>query len=206
MNHQNSKLVWAIRYELTTIKSVKHGLFSTKNKELKKASLVDRTYVKDRMRSGAIYKDGNIVDDQRSNNEFYIIDEVKTSELMEQREKNIVLNAEKANKEALGQSDVIDLLGKALTPQVVVDQTAEIERLKAQVLEASNPTVTPIEPELEETPALEKETPDKLDTPKIVIDYSTYSIDQLRSRCDELEIVYHHKAGEKRLIELIINH
>lgn len=106
-----SNLVLAERYELKVPASIKDNTWkSDGQKELKaKKKLISRNFALSRIESGKMYdQKGKEIENIRSNNELYIIYEEETVEVMKQRDKNIIKNAEKAKKEKMGMSDLVD--------------------------------------------------------------------------------------------------
>jgi hypothetical protein len=208
--YKNSKLVYAERYELeVNAGSKKVGNFSTTGqRKLTKKGLVDRIFVTQRIAVGIIYKDGKAIEGIRSNNELYVIDEEKTAELMKLRDENVIKNAEKAKKENLGQSDLVDAIKNLGVAQPATggapDQTVEIDELKAKNKKLEESAKKQKEVAIKPVTDVEIGEADNDKVIEIYIpDYSKMSVDQLRKICDDKNIKYHHKALEGRLIELI---
>ena len=104
MNEENnSYLVWAERYELMVKIQGKTEYDPNGQKRLvMKGKLVKRSYVEAR--------------NAQKNNELYIIDEEKTTELLKERAKNIEAQAEAKKRENVSMADLVD---------AVVDSTAK---------------------------------------------------------------------------------
>ena len=109
MKKGTSHNVWADRYVLKELISVREGKYNQNgSKELKGSGLYLRSFVEAR----------NLVD----NNELYVIDEDKTSELMKTREENIKKQTEEKEKVKESKEDVLanallKALGKTSTPE-----------------------------------------------------------------------------------------
>lgn len=133
--------------------------------------IVPRSYVEDR--------------NSHNNNELYIIDEAATVAMLEERERNIVENAEKRSKENVTMADLVGTVADALKGDKPKKTSGKAETVK---------------------------TDEKIDAP--VKDEgnseepsNTWSEQALRDYCDKQTppIVYHHKAGKSKLLELISN-
>ena len=120
MKKGTSHNVWADRYVLKELVSVREGKYNQNgSKELKGSGLYLRSFVEAR----------NLVD----NNELYVIDEDKTSELMKIREVNIKKQAEENEKVKESKEDVLaNALLKALgkTKPEPVKEVIDFEDLK----------------------------------------------------------------------------
>lgn len=92
-----SAMVWATKYVLKSPISLKDGTWDKNGaKEEVHSKLLPRAFVEDR--------------NAHNNNELYIIDEEKTTELMKLREQSIIENKERAKRESLTQADLIEAI------------------------------------------------------------------------------------------------
>ena len=129
MKKGTSHNVWADRYVLKELVSVREGKYNQNgSKELKGSALYTRSYVVAR----------NLVD----NNELYVIDEEKTSELMKIREENIKKQAEENEKVKESKEDVLanallKALGKTASPEPAkeVKEAVNFDALKEIIKE-----------------------------------------------------------------------
>ena len=118
MEEGTSYLVWAERFTYDSIKSVKDGTYRTDGSKTSKGSgLVVRSYATQR----------NLVD----NNEVYVFDEEKTSELMLIRQENINKQAEdRANKTVSTEDKLANAMIKAINKsKEPVESNEELEEL-----------------------------------------------------------------------------
>lgn len=96
-----SVMVWATKYKLLSPISLKDGKWDKSGaKQEIHSKLMPRAFVEDR--------------NSHDNNEIYVIDEVKTAELMKQREISIAENQERAKRESLTQADLIEAIAGGL--------------------------------------------------------------------------------------------
>lgn len=113
-----SDLVVANKYRLLTRRNGKYDKDGTKDL-VQEEKVVMRSFVEDR--------------NKHDNNEFYVIDEEKTAELLKVREQNLIDNAKKREKEKLGQSDLVDAMTKMADAVSKQSNGDEKEDLRAQL-------------------------------------------------------------------------
>lgn len=124
-----SYLVWAKRFKLLELKSQKQGTYNQGgSKQLMGEGFVKRTYADQR----------NLAD----NNELYVLDEEKTTELMLIREENIKKQAEESQKNTVSTEDklaqaMVKAMANANAPVVAPEPVKEPEPI-APVIEAGH--------------------------------------------------------------------
>ena len=118
MSTGKSYLVWAERFNLKELKSQKDGTYNQNgSKESKGAAMIVRSYAEAR--------------NAQENNEIYVFDEEKTSELMILREQNIKKQAQEAEKKKISSEDVLaNALVKALGRKEEVQEIVKPEPKK----------------------------------------------------------------------------
>lgn len=164
-------MVWARKYQLLIPSQRQKGVYSTEenSKKLIYQKLVPRSYVEDR--------------NSHPNNELYEIDEEKTSQLMKERENNIIDNAEKAKLENVGMHDLIRAIGAN---------------------QSTSPTITAKEVKKTPIETIVKDEVDEVES-SMDDDLSGKTLLELQQICTNKKIRSHHKAKEPKLIELIKN-
>lgn len=117
-----SYLVWAERYKYDSLKSLKDGTYKTDGSKTKQGEgFVVRSFAVDR--------------NAANNNEVYIFNEEKTSELMLVREENIKKQAKEAEKKTKSMEDVLaEAIVKAGKTAAPVDEELEELIEKAEEL------------------------------------------------------------------------
>jgi hypothetical protein len=130
---------------------------------------------------------------KQANNVLWEIDEIKTAELMLQREANIVKNAKEKKRSQATQGDLIEAIGNLVAPgqSKAVDNTDELESLKAQLKQTQADLVEANKP---------KEAKESVMTGE---PSESWSVEQLQKYCDDKGITYHHLAKSPKLLELI---
>lgn len=122
----------------------------------------------------------------QNNNERYIIDEKKTLELLEEREGNIVKNAEQKRRESLTQADLIDAIaGNVTRPNN--DSSKELKEALAKIKELES----------------EKSKSTIIPNGSGKILFVDMSEEELRAYSDKEGIKQHHKSSKDKLIEVI---
>ena len=150
------------------------------------------------------------------NNELWVIDEVRTSEVMAQREINIKENAIKTKRDSLTQGDLIEAIGSAIGNNnhnsKDTDSSSEIAELKRQLAESDKRNEN-----LEKIQAAAKTVIDKK-VDRIPVDdvqqeevedgnpNENWSLDELQKYCDANGIRYHHLSQPKKLLKSIELH
>lgn len=165
-----STMVLAEKYELQ-VKIPGSTAYSVKGQKklVHGKKLVPRIYVEQR--------------NSHANNELYVVYEEETEKLMEQREKNIIENAEKAKREQVSMADLVDkVAGNASTEKEVANKPKE------------EATAT--------NEAKENASDDKgaKETPKA---FDKMEVDELKQYCKDNDIQFHPASGIKKLLELV---
>ncbi len=133
----HTQMVWAKKWKLLTPQSIKDGTFKIngQKEEGHDWKLVARQFVEDRNSFLARDKTGRVIEGVKLNNEWYEIDEDKTAELMKVREEKIKEQAEKRQKERIGQSDLVD--GIKILANAVADKSNDTDdESEKELLEA----------------------------------------------------------------------
>jgi hypothetical protein len=157
-------MVVADKYKLTQPLSINAGTWKKDGvKEHIHRKIVTRDFVENR--------------NSHTNNELYIIDEEATLEMIEQREKNIILNAEKSRKEKMTTSDLVEA--------IIGNQKPKVKKPKA-----------------EKTVKVEDDKKPNIELPEGEPNIE-WSIGQIQSYCKVNNIKFHHMAKAEKLLELI---
>lgn len=176
-----STMVWAVKYRLLTPISITKGTFRKDGQKeaLDTGKLVPRQWVEDR----------NSMD----NNELYEIDEERTLEIMQEREKNIAKNNANDKFKNLSVAEALLIAtGNQEAPKVepvkVIEKPApaKVEKVEEPVVEESVEEKTEVEATKEKS--LEDMT-----------------VEELRTYCDDNFIKYDSRVGKAKLLETIKN-
>jgi len=220
MSDQKSQMVLAEKYELEVKLKGKEGYqIDGQKRLLHEKKLVPRQWAEDR--------------NEHPNNEYYVVFEEETAELMKQREANIQENAEKESRKNVTMADLVDVVAnggkpvKAKILEAVPDvskeelskKDAEIEELKRKLAEKESEGKRPEpseekrpEPSEEKRPEPSEEKTERVpdEKPKETENESSddkpsieWEEERLREYCAEKGYKFHHKAGAEKLMEVI---
>lgn len=176
-------LVSATKYRLKVAKSIIEGTWEKDGQREKiHTKVLARKFVEDR--------------NAHDNNEHYVIDEKKSIELTEEREKNIIKNAAQAKREKMTMADLVETIANK---QVPAQPAAEVPAAPIAP-EAPKANETPADTEKKETPVIELNVTDNGDGETLFKDMSE---DQIRHYSSHKGINQHHLAGKESMIEKI---
>ena len=201
---QKSKNVFATKYRLEVkIAGKKEFDREGQKKLVAKGKLIDRKFVEDRNKV-------------KNNNEFYVVDEEETIRLMEKRDLSVTKNMEEAKKANVGNNAIVDAIKNIGNKTVETDQSEELKRLKAEnakllqeaeagkeLPETTKKTLALANANSEGVGEGKKKEGKEDNAP---VDYSKWSLQELKSHCTVEGITFHRASKEGRLIELITEH
>lgn len=204
---QKSIMVVASKYELKVRDTKKgKGAYDVDGQKEKKHGdkIVPRAWVEAR--------------NEQLNNEHYIINEEATAEMVEERAKNVVKNAQKAKREQATTADLIDAIANGRGGNVQAQELKSEPDVSKEELAAKDKENEALKQRIAEMEAKEKaEKAEESDKPneettqgntgEVLLPEGepneSWTINQLKKYLDDKGLKYHAASKEVKLLEII---